>query len=91
MSSGGRRPQGRLGPWVVALALAGLAAGSPAAGAAQVADSLEQEVDSARIRVLERLRSLSKPPGVDSTLFRLSPPTTSPQVLTPFLHETQRC
>ncbi len=23
--------------------------------------------------------------------FRLSPPTTSPQVLTPFLHETQRC
>ncbi len=23
--------------------------------------------------------------------FRLSPPTTRPQVLTPFLHETQRC
>jgi transposase len=22
---------------------------------------------------------------------RISPPTTSPQVLTPFLHETQRC
>ena len=94
MSSGGRRPQGRLGSWVVALALAGLAAGRPAPAAAQVVDSLEQEVDSARIRVLERLRSLSKPPGVDSTLFaadstpgqrRVAPPPPPPQAADSFM------
>ena len=64
-----RRPHGRLGPWVVTLALAVLTVGRPAPAFAQVEDPSGEEVDSARIRVLERLRNLSKPPGVDSTLF----------------------
>jgi hypothetical protein len=34
------------------------------------AQVVEQVVDSARIHVLDRLQLLSKPPGVDSTLFR---------------------
>ena len=66
MRSGGR-PHGRLGLWAVAFAV--LAGGQSAPAAAQVGDQPEEEVDSARIRVLERLRSLSRPPGVDSTLF----------------------
>ncbi len=65
----GRRPHGRLGLWVVATALAFLVVGGPAPAAAQVGNPPEEEVDSARIRVLERLRGLSRPPGVDSTLF----------------------
>ena len=65
----GRRPRGRLSPWAVAVALAVLVVGRPAPAAAQVGNQSEEELDSARIRVLERLRSLSKPPGVDSTLF----------------------
>ena len=66
MRSGGR-PHGRLGPWVAALAV--LAIGRSGPLAAQVGGQPEEEVDSARIHVLERLRSLSRPPGVDSTLF----------------------
>ena len=66
MRSGGR-PHGRLAPWAVALAVLALGRSSPAA--AQVGGQPEEEVDSARIQVLERLRSLSRPPGVDSTLF----------------------
>ena len=65
----GRRPHSRLGPWVVGLALAVLATGWSAPLAALVQDQPEEEVDSARIRVFERLNSLSRPPGVDSTLF----------------------
>ncbi len=65
----GRLPRGRLGPWVVTCGLTVLAVGGSAPAAAQVEDQPGEEVDSARIRVLERLNSLSKPPGVDSTLF----------------------
>ena len=65
----GRRLHGRPGPWAAAVALAVLAVGRAAAASAQVGNPPEQELDSARIRVLERLRSLSRPPGVDSTLF----------------------
>ena len=77
------RPHGRLGPWAVTLALAVLAVARPAPAAAQVANPPpEAELDSARIRVLERLRSLSRPPGVDSTLFvpdsTLGPPSVAP-------------
>ena len=79
------RPLGRLGPWGVALGLALLAVGRSAPVAAQVEDPPEEEVDSARIRVLERLRNLSKPPGVDSTLFVTDstrrPPTVAPTPL----------
>ena len=63
------RPYGHLGPWVVALALGVALAGWSAPVAAQIEVAPEEEVDSARIRVLERLRNLSRPPGVDSTLF----------------------
>ena len=66
MRSGGRSYD-RLGPWVVALGVLAVGWSSPAA--AQVGGQPEEEVDSARIQVLERLRSLSRPPGVDSTLF----------------------
>ena len=60
------RPAGRLGPWLVALSIVvGLAPGDSLS--AQV---VEEEVDSARIRILEQLERLAKPPGVDSTLFR---------------------
>jgi len=66
----GGRPRGRLGSWTVAIVLAVFGVGRPAPAAAQVANPpAEEEPDSARIRVLERLRSLSRPPGVDSTLF----------------------
>ncbi|MEC7846992.1 MAG: hypothetical protein VYA70_06320, partial [Gemmatimonadota bacterium] len=58
-----------LGPCVVGCGLAVLAAGWYVPAAAQAEDPPSQEVDSARIRVLERLNSLSRPPGVDSTLF----------------------
>ena len=69
---GGGRPCGRLGPWGIALAV--LAVGRAAPVAAQVGGQPEEDVDSARIQVLERLRSLSRPPGVDSTLFNDSTP-----------------
>ncbi len=63
----GGRPQGRLGPWVAALLVLAIGRSSPVA--AQVGSQPAEEVDSTRIQVLERLRSLSRPPGVDSTLF----------------------
>jgi hypothetical protein len=56
------------------MALTVLAVGRTAPVEAQVGGQPEEEVDSARIRVLERLRSLSRPPGVDSTLFNDSIP-----------------
>ena len=62
-------PHRRLGPWVVGCGLAVLVLGWSTPAAAQLRDQPEEEVDSARIRVLERLNSLSRPPGVDSTLF----------------------
>lgn len=62
-------PRGRFGLWVVAFGWTFLTLGSAGDASAQVADPDGEEVDSARIRVLERLRSLSRPPGVDSTLF----------------------
>jgi len=68
----GGRPYGRLGPWGIALAV--LAVGRAAPVAAQVGGQPEEDVDSARVQVLERLRSLSRPPGVDSTLFNDSTP-----------------
>ena len=74
----------RLGPWVVACGLAVFVAGwsAPTSASAQVAGQVVEEVDSARIRVLERLNSLSRPPGVDSTLFVVdtiaSPPRAAP-------------
>ena len=74
------RPAGRLARWLFAFGVlgAGLAAAAPLS-----AQAVEEEVDSARIRILERLQLLSKPPGVDSTLFRDSlsgrrPPRTPP-------------
>ncbi len=74
------RPAGRLARrLIVSCALcAGLALAAPLSG--QV---VEEEVDSARLRILERLQVLAKPPGVDSTLFRDSlsgrrPPATRP-------------
>ena len=65
----GALPHRRLGPWVVGCGLAVLVLGWSAPAAGQVEDQPGEEVDSARIRVLERLNSLSRPPGVDSTLF----------------------
>ncbi len=66
------RPEGRLATWGFALSLALMASGWAVPVLAQVEVSGgEEEVDSARIRVLERLNSLSRPPGVDSTLFVL--------------------
>ncbi len=91
MRSGGP-PYGRLGLWVVALAVVTVGRSAPAA--AQVGDPAEEEVDSARIQVLERLRSLSRPPGVDSTLFandstpgqpRVAPPAPAPQAADSFM------
>ena len=71
----------RLGPWVVGCGLAVFAAGWSAPTSAS-AQQVVEEVDSARIRVLERLNSLSRPPGVDSTLFVVdtigSPPRAAP-------------
>ena len=64
-----RRPHGRLATWGVAFGWALLTLVSAAPASAQVEDPAGEEVDSVRIRVLERLRSLSRPPGVDSTLF----------------------
>lgn len=56
---------GRFRPWVFgACLLVALQSSAETVSGQQV-----EEVDSARIRVLERLRRLSKPPGVDSTLF----------------------
>ena len=75
------RPRGRLSPWGIALAV--LAVGWVAPVAAQVGGQPEEEVDSARIRVLERLRSLSRPPGVDSTLFNDSTPGQPRAVVAP--------
>ena len=62
----GVRPTGRFGPWVFSAYLLVALHAYPDVLAAQ---QVEEEVDSARIRVLERLTRLSKPPGVDSTLF----------------------
>jgi hypothetical protein len=55
----------------MALALAsGLGLGlRPGTGAAQQTGVAEEEPDSARIRVMERLRRLARPPGADSVLF----------------------
>ena len=61
----GVRPTGRFGPWVFSACLLVALHAYPDVLAAQQVE----EVDSARIRVLERLTRLSKPPGVDSTLF----------------------
>ena len=63
----GAQPAGRLACWVlVSWALcAGLLLAAPASG--QVG---EEEVDSTRLRILERLAVLAKPPGVDSALFQ---------------------
>jgi hypothetical protein len=73
------RPAGGLGPWLVALGIVvGLAPIGPLA--AQV---VEEEVDSARIRILEQLERLAKPPGVDSTLFRDSLTGRRPPVAAP--------
>ncbi|MCH8811798.1 MAG: hypothetical protein IID07_08200 [Gemmatimonadetes bacterium] len=82
-----------VGPWVAGFGLALLAAGWSAPAAAQVEDPPAAEVDSARIRVLERLNSLSRPPGVDSTLFvvdtigqpRRVVPTPQPQAADSFM------
>ena len=62
--------------FAIGVLFAGMAVSRPLS--AQV---VEEQVDSARIRILERLDNLSKPPGVDSTLFRDSlfgrrPPVT---------------
>ena len=75
---------GRLRPWVFGACLLVALQFS----AETVAGQRVEEVDSARIRVLERLRRLSKPPGVDSTLFvadslagirlAVGPPTPTP-------------
>ena len=62
-------PDGRFGLWVVAFFWMLLTLGSTSQATAQVDDPAGEDVDSARVRVLERLRSLSRPPGVDSTLF----------------------
>ena len=61
------RPSGRLGPWVLVVGVLGVVPTGAAPLAAQV---VEEPVDSARIRILDRLTRLAKPPGVDSTLFR---------------------
>ena len=82
-----------VGPWLAGFGLALLAAGWSAPAAAQVEDPPAAEVDSARIRVLERLNSLSRPPGVDSTLFvvdtigqpRRVAPTPQPQAADSFM------
>ena len=82
-----------LGPCVVGCGLAVLAAGWYVPAAAQDGDPPSQEVDSARIRVLERLNSLSRPPGVDSTLFVIDTvgqprrvlPTPQPQAADSFM------
>ena len=78
----GASPHRRLGPWVVGCGLAVFAVGWSAPAAAQVEDQPAEEVDSARIRVLERLSNLSRPPGVDSTLFVIDsiarPPGAAP-------------
>ena len=75
-------PHRRLGPCVVGFALALLSVGRPMPAVAQVGNQPEEEVDSVRNRVLERLRSLSRPPGVDSTLFvpdsTIGPPRVAP-------------
>ena len=77
-----RRPAGRFGPRVIGCGLAILGSGWTASAAAQVEEPPAQAVDSARIRVLERLNRLSKPPGVDSTLFVVdsldAPPVARP-------------
>jgi hypothetical protein len=86
-------PRGRLGLWVVAFGWALLTLGSAGSASAQVDDPDGEEVDSARISVLERLRSLSRPPGVDSTLFvtdsmraqREAPPPARPQAVDSFM------
>ena len=82
-----------LRPCVVGCGLAVLAAGWYVPAAAQDGDPPSQEVDSARIRVLERLNSLSRPPGVDSTLFVIDTvgqprrvlPTPQPQAADSFM------
>ncbi len=76
----GALPRRRLGSWVVGFALAFLAIGHAAPAVAQVEDPPEEEVDSARVRVLERLMSLSRPPGVDSTLFVADSTNEQPRV-----------
>jgi len=63
----------------------GALAGGPTVAAPLSAQVAEEQVDSARIRILESLRVLSQPPGVDSTLFRdsLSGRTPPPAAATP--------
>lgn len=58
----GRRVRGWAGVWLTVLLVPAL----PTPGAAQ---QQEQQVDSARLRVLERLRALARGPGADSLLF----------------------
>ncbi len=61
------RPAGRLGRWLFVFGILGAGLGTASPVSAQV---VEEEVDSARIRIMEQLERLAKPPGVDSTLFR---------------------
>ncbi len=61
----------RTGPlWAAALVVVGLLASGVALPlAAQQPPSAEQQVDSARLRVLDRLARLARPPGFDSVLY----------------------
>lgn len=67
----GRRGRGlagraglQAGVWML-VAVAAMAAALPGAAAAQQ----EEEVDSARLRILDRLQKLGRPPGYDSVLY----------------------
>jgi len=55
--------------WVAAALLASLGAGAAPTGVAARQDLQVEQVDSTRLRALERLRTLARPPGYDSVLY----------------------